>query len=250
MEENKRGANTLYLVIGVATLVVAIIGATFAYFTASAENDGDQITGQTSNVGNALSINVSKVSFQNTGAATDNLVPAVIDVTTDGIANAVNGKCAKDGYTGCHLYKITANTVQDLAAADILLHSFNIDTAKDKDSWKFVVFTGTEAKAGESEDTTYTVNSIIGNAAQSFTGAAAQKPSGENTSAGYNINNGKLTAGEHIYYLLVYLQNKEDIQNPTDTENANYAIGTYSGSISFNAAGGKVVANFSTTVAP
>ena len=53
MEENKRGANTLYLVIGVATLVVAIIGATFAYFTASAENDGDQITGQTSNVGNA-----------------------------------------------------------------------------------------------------------------------------------------------------------------------------------------------------
>ena len=250
MEENKRGANTLYLVIGVATLVVAIIGATFAYFTASARVEGDAITGQTSDVGNALSINVAKVNFQNTGAATDNLVPAVIDVTNEGVAKAVNGKCATNGYTGCHLYKITANTAQDLAAADILLHSFDIDTAKDKDSWKFVVFTGTEAKADEAVDTTYTVNSIIGGAAQSFTGDAAQIPSEENTSAGYNINNGGLTAGEHVYYLLVYLQNKEDVQNPTDTENANNAIGTYSGSISFNAAGGKVVANFSTTIAP
>ena len=34
MEENKKGANTLYAVIGIATLVVAIIGATFAYFSA------------------------------------------------------------------------------------------------------------------------------------------------------------------------------------------------------------------------
>ena len=250
MEENKRGANTLYLVIGVATLVVAIIGATFAYFSASAKVDGDQITGQTSDVGNALSINVSKVSFQNTGAATDNLVPAVIDVTNEGVAKAVNGKCAINGYTGCHLYKITANTAQDLAAADILLHSFNIDTAKDKESWKFVEFTGNETKNGESADTTYTVNNIIGDAAQSFAGTAAQIPSEENTKAGYNINNGGLTAGEHIYYLLVYLQNKDVVQNPTEAENADYAIGTYSGSIAFNAAGGKVVANFSTAMAP
>lgn len=37
MEENKKGANTLYAVIGIATLVVAIIGATFAYFSATAK---------------------------------------------------------------------------------------------------------------------------------------------------------------------------------------------------------------------
>ena len=251
MEENKRGANTLYLVIGVATLVVAIIGATFAYFSASASSEGD-ITGQTSDVGNALSITVDKVAFNNTGAASENLVPAVIDVTADGIAKAVNGKCVSNGYTGCHLYKITANTAQDLAAANILLHSFNVDTAIDKDSWKFVVFTGTEATEGEAESavTTYTVDSVIGSAAQSFSGTASQVPSVENQNAGYNIINGGLTTGEHIYYLLVYLENKDAVQNPDDTNNENYAVGTYSGSIAFNAAGGKVVANFSTTVTP
>lgn len=34
-EENRKGPGIFYAVIGVATLVVAIIGATFAYFTAT-----------------------------------------------------------------------------------------------------------------------------------------------------------------------------------------------------------------------
>ena len=38
--ENKSGQGIFYGVIGVATLVVAIIGATFAYFSASASGNG------------------------------------------------------------------------------------------------------------------------------------------------------------------------------------------------------------------
>ena len=34
MEENRKGTGVFYAVVGVATLVVAIIGATFAYFSA------------------------------------------------------------------------------------------------------------------------------------------------------------------------------------------------------------------------
>ena len=256
MEENKKGS-TLYVVLGVATLVVAIIGATFAYFSASASVGGDTIQGGTSDVGNALSIKVDRVLFgaekDGTGAYS-NLVPAVIDVDATGIAKAVNGKCVSKGYTGCHLYKITATTQQDLAAANILLHSFDVTGTGtiDKESWKFVVFTGTEATEGEegSQTTTYTVSSIIGNAAQSFTGDAAQVPTEADANLGYNINSGLgLTKGDHVYYLLVYLANKENnIQNPTDNTNEHNAVGTYSGSIAFNAAGGKVVANFSSSV--
>ena len=39
MNERNNGKGVFYGVIGVATLVVAIIGATFAYFTASASNN-------------------------------------------------------------------------------------------------------------------------------------------------------------------------------------------------------------------
>ena len=75
MDENKKGS-TLYVVLGVATLVVAIIGATFAYFSASANSTGDAITGQTDNdLASALSLTVEKVAFENADATSANLVP-------------------------------------------------------------------------------------------------------------------------------------------------------------------------------
>ena len=48
--ENNNGKGIFYGVIGVATLVVAIIGATFAYFTATATND-NTIAGNAATVG-------------------------------------------------------------------------------------------------------------------------------------------------------------------------------------------------------
>ena len=38
-ENNRKGPGIFYAVVGVATLVVAIIGATFAYFSATATNN-------------------------------------------------------------------------------------------------------------------------------------------------------------------------------------------------------------------
>ena len=68
MEENKKGANTLYAVIGIATLVVAIIGATFAYFSASQTNS--DITGTTAEAG-GLTIE-AKLITDNTN---NNIIP-------------------------------------------------------------------------------------------------------------------------------------------------------------------------------
>ena len=51
--ENNNGRGIFYGVIGVATLVVAIIGATFAYFSASAANN------------NAISVAVGSLDFVN-----------------------------------------------------------------------------------------------------------------------------------------------------------------------------------------
>ena len=255
MEENRKGS-TLYVVLGVATLVVAIIGATFAYFSASASINGDQIQGGTSDVGSALSINVERVLFgaqkDETGEAYKNLVPAQLTVDNAGITKAVNNKCVANGYTGCHLYKITASSTQDLAAANILLHSFKVEGEGtiDLDAWKFVIFTGSETTAEDGGATTYTVSNIVtGETAQNFDGDAKNVPSTETPNAGYNINKGgAFSQGTTVYYLLVYLENNDNIQNPDDKSNEFNAVGTYSGSIAFNAAGGKVVANFTAEV--
>ena len=247
MEENRKG-NTLYAVLGVATLVVAIIGATFAYFSAQATATGDEIKGGTTNI--ALTLNVDRVLF---GAGADetgaymNLVPAQLDLSGDtakaNVANAVNSKCISGDYTGCHLYKITAKSASALTTASISLNNFDV-TATDKDAWKFIVFTGLEATAEGT--TTYTVSDILtGTTPEDFSTSTAKTGS-----AGYNLlglSEGFTANEEKVFYLLVYLGNIEQIQNPTSTENEYSGIGDYSGSVSFKAAEANVVANFNTT---
>ena len=58
-EQKNNGRGIFYGVIGVATLVVAIIGATFAYFTATATN-ATNITGNMASV--SFGLDVHKVT--------------------------------------------------------------------------------------------------------------------------------------------------------------------------------------------
>ena len=255
--EEKKGQNTLYLVIGVATLVVAIIGATFAYFSAQSSNT-TAIQGGTNDVGASLGLTVNRVLFgeDEESANSNDLVPAVITLSTEGIQTAINGKCVANGYTGCHLYKITATTDQDLPAADLLLQSFTTVGVTDKEAWKFVVFKATESTV--ETNTTYTVSELVTgtSAAENFANSTATKTNADEIK-GYNIHKNSTGASlgmtadtNYDYYLLVYLGNKDNIQNPTseDTDNAQHsATGTYSGSVVFSAAGGKVLANFSSS---
>ena len=62
-DNNKKGFNTLYLVLGVSTLVVAIIGATFAFFSASQTND--DIEGNIAEAG-GLVLDVKSVTYDPT----------------------------------------------------------------------------------------------------------------------------------------------------------------------------------------
>ena len=91
--KEKKGQGTLYLVIGIATLVVAIIGATFAYFSAQATS-ADKVQGGTNTeLSTALTLNVERQLFGEAESESyNNLVPAVIDVTTDGIKKVVDNK--------------------------------------------------------------------------------------------------------------------------------------------------------------
>ena len=78
--ENKNGQGIFYGVIGVATLVVAIIGATFAYFSAAVTtNYRNDISGGTlDSLAGALSITVDKIDLGGNAASGDSLVPTDI----------------------------------------------------------------------------------------------------------------------------------------------------------------------------
>lgn len=242
MEENRKG-NTLYAVLGVATLVVAIIGATFAYFSASASNT-TEIQGGTSNV--SLDLIVKRVMFdvdEEEDTNYNNLVPAIMTISNEGIQSVLDQKCEANGYTGCHLYKITASSTSALKSVDLLLYSFNVTGATDKNVWKFVVFTGTESTT--EGRTTYTNTDLVTTSAQKF-----EVASGTTASAGYNIYNGTdIAAGTKDFYLLVYLEDNDKVQNSSEGEDAQYlATGTYTGSVAFVSAEGKVTANFTTSL--
>ena len=88
------GKGIFYGVIGVATLIVAIIGATFAYFTAKA-NDTSTIQGNAATV--SLGLSVEKVSHGEKG-----LVPQ-LETAGTGEDSCVDA----NGNTVCQVYKIT-----------------------------------------------------------------------------------------------------------------------------------------------
>lgn len=110
--ENKKGSGIFLGVVSIATLVVAIIGATFAYFSASAESGQDAVGAQ------AYEFNVAVTSVEKiqptTGTA--GLIPldsdGVVENTSDtnllyALNKAENICVDSNNYQVCQLYKAT-----------------------------------------------------------------------------------------------------------------------------------------------
>ena len=232
--ENKNGQGIFYGVIGVATLVVAIIGATFAYFSASASTNASDIQGTTlGGSGGVLGLQVQKVTFENTGATSNDLVPTNISSQAL-IESAINNKCVAPAtaggegtvYTGCHLYTIHATSQSAVNGATLALTSLTVD-ATDDDNWKYALFEATEAGG------TYTVSSLLNSTPAVFPSAAVNI-----------INNQNLTAGyDHTFYMLIYVENDTTSQNSGGNADVT---GSYQGEITFTTSeGAQVQATFS-----
>ena len=175
MEENNRGKGLFYGVIGVATLIVAIIGATFAWFTATAT--GDKITTVKSG---SLTINYT----DSTTMVATNLKPATEAQVKAAYAN---DKCAHTGDVAdiqnkesvCSVYQFTVkNTGSLYAKLTATLKDFAVSAVDGRN-----VNTGVTGDTGETAVTTTqektnkhfkyaVVNTAPGTAAGTFTGAA------------------------------------------------------------------------------
>ena len=127
MEENRKGTGVFYAVVGVATLVVAIIGATFAYFSASATNDTD-VKGTTSK----------------------NMIPMLSTDLQKGVTGTDTKSCIDaNGNTVCQVYKVTVTN----GSADIGLNvkgTMNLTSTGKNMKWQLL----TDAKTVNADATT------------------------------------------------------------------------------------------------
>ena len=97
--ENNNGRGIFYGVIGVATLIVAIIGATFAYFTATANS--------TNNAVETSGAKLGLTWLENKDGIKTNLIPVDTNLlfSKGTIAATAPGCKDKDGYNVCSVYQ-------------------------------------------------------------------------------------------------------------------------------------------------
>ena len=256
-ENNRKGPGIFYAVVGVATLVVAIIGATFAYFSATVDSSATPITGETIDLSTeALSVKAEKVSFDGAKAANPGLVPADMDDISTNLAKSVDGalkaKCedANGNYTGCHVWRITVNSKQAVTAASVEL-ALSVDTTSN-DNWSYAVFTGEES-LNETKTTGFTNVAMLAstpNAIGKIGTATAPLKLELNQGLGLSAGTVEGTPSK-VVYLMVYLANTDNPQNnASDVENGGTdETATYTGTVTLNAAGegGEVKATFTAT---
>lgn len=197
MEENRKGTGVFYAVVGVATLVVAIIGATFAYFSASATNDTD--VGGTTASGASLGIAITKVSDE---ATAKNMIPMLSTDLQKGVTGTASKSCIDaNNNTVCQVYKVTVTN----GSADIGINvkgTMNLTSTAKNMKWQVLT------------DAT-TVNADATTTAQGAVGTI--------------VDNQALTAsGTHDFYLVIWLDETNAAQDADD------AGKTFNGTITFN----------------
>lgn len=197
MEENRKGTGVFYAVVGVATLVVAIIGATFAYFSASATNDTD-LKGTTAS-GASLAIAITKVSDE---ATAKNMIPMLSTDLQKGVTGTESKSCIDaNGNTVCQVYKITVTN----GSADIGINvkgTMNLASTAKNMKWE-VLTDATTVKADGTPVAQGTDGVIVANQALAKTGS-------------------------QDFYLVVWLEETNEAQ---DTDDAGKS---FTGTVTFN----------------
>ena len=224
--ENKKGSGIFLGVVSVATLIVAIIGATFAYFSTQTNSAED-------------AVNVSAYEFATTvtkveriypttdaltGLAGQGIIPlnptAEVEGATGGETNllyALNNKsCVDDrGYMVCALYKVTL-TNNSAVAAELTLDLKTTEINK---------FTDLTFQALTGEVNNFTLN---GKAAKIGTaGTSVTIKNDENADITLNVpkKSGEV-AGTLVHYFTVYLNEP----TPETDQNAQMG-GTFTGEL-------------------
>ena len=209
MNENNNGRGLFYGVIGVATLIVAIIGATFAYFSVSANiaNKND-IAGSTVE----LSDTTITGTLTRETPSTVSMVPLKTADLQKGITGEGGQQCIDaNGAKVCDIYTLT---IKNTSKAPVSLAGKLTITATDMADLRWSLLESTTSAEGaiakEVSNTEIVANELL----------AAE-------------------TGEKTYHFVIWF-------NETDQPQNEQAGKSYTGTVTFTAAnGGKITAQFS-----
>lgn len=210
MNENNNGRGLFYGVIGVATLIVAIIGATFAYFSVSANiTNNNGISGDTVNVSDTtITGTLTRVT-----PSTVSMVPLKTEDLQTGITGADGkGQCIdENGAKVCDIYTLTINNA---SSAPVSLAGDLTITATDMTDLRWSLLKNTTSAEGA-------IAKEVGNTEIVANELLAAK------------------TGEKTYHFVIWFNETELNQNAQ-------AGKSYTGTVTFTAAnGGKITAQFS-----
>lgn len=206
LDKNERkGQGTFYMIIAMLTLVVAIVGATFAYFSLQA-SDENTIKGNAAQAG--LSLEVRKVSVDASG----DLVPldeTLLEKAIAGDSATGSQMCVdKNGNTVCQVYEIKVTNEGTAATAvngSLTLSAETITNLK----WQIMTDQSTPVTdTGQfktTDDTELAKNDTV-----------------------------EANPGTKTYYIMIWIDEIESPQNDSDT-------GAFTGVVSFTSADGSGV---------
>ena len=209
MNENNNGRGLFYGVIGVATLIVAIIGATFAYFSVNAS-----ITNKSDIAGSTVELSDTTIAGTLTRVtpSTVSMVPLKTADLQKGITGEGGQQCIDaNGAKVCDIYTLTINNTSN---APVSLAGKLAITATDMADLRWALIESTTSATGatakEVSDTVIVANELL----------AAK-------------------TGTKTYHFVIWF-------NETELEQNTQAGKSYTGTVTFTAAnGGKITAQFS-----
>lgn len=181
IKKNNDSKGITMITIAILTIVVAIAGATYAYFSATATNN-NTISGTSAYTQNALSISVDLSK----GDKTKSLVPQL----DSAIQSAVTNNCADaSGNAICQVYTIT---VTNNTQTKYYLTGTLALTASSMDNLKWT--TGTSATAG-------------------FSGTSAHEKSYTSLASNVALAGG----GSTSFYVVIWISEKNEAQSDSGT---------------------------------
>ena len=216
MEENK--SKGIFLgVVGVATLIVAIIGATFAYFVANASGNTGKVQAGAANVAGTLTLTETVDYRQNMIPVTEALMKTSYK-RADAATGAGNGRC--EGYSAaggntvynlCSIYQFKVSNTASIAQTIYASLTANTNTFT---NLKYCIFEG-EAGTSDTEKV-----------------ACRDMPTAGNTDSNIFSELISATTGTHTYTLVMYINETSEDQTTADSGKA------FTGTISITSADG------------
>lgn len=211
--ENKKGSGIFLGIVSVATLIVAIIGATFAYFSASTESNEGAIGLQAYEY--KLSLSVSPVYPEGASALIplnpNTVIPNAPEENNTNLLYALNvakNRCIDDsGLQVCALYQVTINN----DATNEVVLSGTLETTNNTASSRpgrepFANLTYQNLSGNHETNSLKTVGEPVTLAAT----IGESVPIGDITVSGGKTVDGEFVPGKGTAYILVYLNDHGD----------------------------------------